>query len=47
MIQRLIFTAAAVVEEISPLEIRLVVPVDRVVNEDVGGGEGAFAAVRF
>ena len=39
--------AAAVVDEISPLEIRLFVPDDRVVNEDVGGGEGAFGDGRF
>lgn len=39
--------AAAVVEEISPLEIRLFVVADRVVKEDAVGGEGAFAEVRL
>jgi hypothetical protein len=49
----MIFTAAmaaAVVEEISPLEIRLFVVDDRVVREDTvggGGGEAALAVVRF
>jgi len=47
---KIIFTAAiaaAVVDEISPLEIRLFVVDDRVVKDDVGGGEGAFVEVRF
>ena len=35
------------VEEISPLEIRLFVVDDRVVKDVDGGGEGAFAEVRF
>ncbi len=52
----MIFTAAmaaAVVEEISPLEIRLFAVDDRVVREDTvgsgggGGGEAALAVVRF
>jgi len=48
ILEKVIFTAAAVVEEISPLEIRLFVVDDRVVNgNDVGGGEAAFDDVRF
>lgn len=46
-------TATTVVEDISPLETRLLVAADRVVNDDddaveeVGGGEAAFAEVRL
>lgn len=38
--KRRIPTATTVVEEISPVEIRLLVPDDRVVNGSVGAGGG-------
>lgn len=48
---RLLLTAVAVVDEISPLEMRLFATADRVVNDEDdeagGGGETAFDDVRF